>query len=1162
MHLINVQTKKLEYFGGNARTPQYAALSHTWGKAAEELTFQDVKKGDVHKPGVGAKKFQECCRLAKTHDLRYAWIDTCCINKDDPEELREAINSMFRWYRDARVCLVFLADVPPDDDPKNPRSNFASSRWFTRGWTLQELLAPHNLIFYNSDWARLGPKASFCDEIERITGIPKHIIRGDSGVRSASVAQRMSWAASRNTAREEDLAYCLLGIFDVAMPMLYGVGSLAFRHLQEAIIKKTRDDSILAWGLATNARGPFAVATYGNSGVLAVSPLSFAACGDISGRQRSAGDPLYIRGGSLNLRVHLRETTTTGETLALLECGPENDAGTVVGIPLVAAPGGQPGEFFRPQGHRAKLVSRPAPQAPRRLVYIASEPPTTSTEECWLRVCCSVSDLELAEVEPPNRWDPKSDSPLIKVVAAPDRDGPSRTWARFRRDGAASSWDFVVALNYRPLWSSQCRTQCHAMIASRGTPLQDIARRFADMQPGALGRQSAGDGDLSLSATLELATEPRPTLRLSRLRHQPTVTVNATSELESLAACRLPPPRPNEPDERSTPENCGVQLSRAIVNGQDGIIRTLLESSLDVIAREDDWPSLHLASWYGHEAIVRLLLEAGVDPSMVRENGWTPLHLAAVHGHEAVARTLLDRHVDVDTKKEDGWTPLGLAVRYGHDAVSRLLLDRGADAAANEEGWHPLHTAVQYGHGAVATLLLNRGADVNVANRKNSQTPLHLAAANGHKDAVRLLLDRSASMAARERASRMPLHLAAANGHEDATRLLLERGADVAARENDNLTPLDLAIENEHEGTAQLLRGWDAKRNDKSKSGEGEMPPKDDDDPDIDLSARALYWNLLLRFSPWVIVLPYVRHDVIPMLVRTCELGNQERSTETSRMWVGALEYVVAKRKALVEEVFKVAVGDMRQTIDRGEASVVRPTLRAAVEFAARVVETRNPDMIGAWLKVAVSFVDTALERQRPSTDEIFADYNQRFDLSTVPRRQDARAMAYGFTLVLERALQEGPGDMKTVNYLVQIIRDVVRDNMLRDAALCGRWLTTLAASGNEVRLHQVALCAGTRLLGVKNRGAEMELYEKTIAEVLKWGLGAAHAVGMLDGAAVLLAELAKEQITGGVDPAVRDRDAVRRIFLLTLDSLGFVQPDTSIREALLEVLGEIRKID
>ncbi|KLU86656.1 hypothetical protein MAPG_05668 [Magnaporthiopsis poae ATCC 64411] len=416
-----------------------------------------------------------------------------------------------------------------------------------------------------------------------------------------------------------------------------------------------------------------------------------------------------------------------------------------------------------------------------------------------------------------------------------------------------------------------------------------------------------------------------------------------------------------------------------------------------------------------------------------------------------------------------------------------------------------------------------------MADGKNGQTPLHLAAANGRKDTVRLLLNRGASMAAKERASRMPLHLAAANGHEDVTRLLLEAGADMAARRKTKLTPLDLAAENEHDDTARLLRGWVAERDDNINPVEGGM------------------------LAPRSMALSVMRKQAIPSLVRF---------TEGSRTRIGILNYVVGKRKALVEEIVGAAVEDMRQAVDRGEAPVIKPTMRAALELAARIAETRSPDLIGALLKVAVSFIEAAAGKQRPSFEEVIGDFTNQFELSTTPRRKDARTLTHLIILVLKRALQKRPEVVKTVNFLVQIIRDTVRDKTFRDAVLCGRWLATLAPSGCPVRFRQAALCTGTRLLGVKNRGAETEPYEKTIAKVLKWALGAAHAVGLLDDAAMLLVELAKEHITSGVDPAVRDKDAVLRVFLLTSYSLGFVQPDTSIREAMLRVLDEIRRMD
>lgn len=163
--------------------------------------------------------------------------------KTNSVELQEAINSMFRWYRDATICYAYLSDVPAGRDHHSPGSSFFSSRWFHRGWTLQELLAPLNFRFYDAKWNCIGTKGDLCHVVEQIAGIPTSFLLG-----LAELHQRMSWAAKRVTERQEDMAYCLLGIFGVSMPMIYGEGSKAFRRLLKQIMKDIGDDSILAWG--------------------------------------------------------------------------------------------------------------------------------------------------------------------------------------------------------------------------------------------------------------------------------------------------------------------------------------------------------------------------------------------------------------------------------------------------------------------------------------------------------------------------------------------------------------------------------------------------------------------------------------------------------------------------------------------------------------------------------------------------------------------------------------------------------------------------------------------------------------------------------------------------------------------------------------------------
>ena len=239
MWLLNARTKKLVEFEDESKIyGRYAILSHVWQD--DELSFQDIEH-DV--PGFqqkgGYAKIEYACAQALSEKLDYVWVDTCCINKLSSAELSEAINSMYRWYYEAKVCYAFLYDVP-DVELKN-------SKWFTRGWTLQELIAPGFVEFYNSSWQHIGTKFDMIDELARITRIDIKVLKDRNALQSTSVAARLAWAAERQTQKKEDEAYCLMGLFDVNMPMIYGEGSKAFARLQEEIIKTYEDPSILAW---------------------------------------------------------------------------------------------------------------------------------------------------------------------------------------------------------------------------------------------------------------------------------------------------------------------------------------------------------------------------------------------------------------------------------------------------------------------------------------------------------------------------------------------------------------------------------------------------------------------------------------------------------------------------------------------------------------------------------------------------------------------------------------------------------------------------------------------------------------------------------------------------------------------------------------------------
>lgn len=223
--------------------PPYAILSHTWSqKAEDEVTLQDMEDGTAARKA-GYAKIEFCMRQAEKDDMEHCWVDTCCIDKKDLPELAESIVSMFRWYRIARKCYVYLSDVGSMDPARNKsdrQSEFEASRWFRRGWTLQELLAPTGVVFYDNNGTEVGTKESLLSEISTATRIPVEALQATSFA-DFSVVERFSWQDRRQTAKPEDLVYSLLGLFDVSMPIIYGEGySKARQRLEEEISKATR----------------------------------------------------------------------------------------------------------------------------------------------------------------------------------------------------------------------------------------------------------------------------------------------------------------------------------------------------------------------------------------------------------------------------------------------------------------------------------------------------------------------------------------------------------------------------------------------------------------------------------------------------------------------------------------------------------------------------------------------------------------------------------------------------------------------------------------------------------------------------------------------------------------------------------------------------------
>ncbi|KAI0746284.1 heterokaryon incompatibility protein-domain-containing protein [Daedaleopsis nitida] len=289
MWLLHTHTAELHYF--NQPPSRYAILSHVWD--SDEKSFQDIQAlrltiaqdGDDPRARAPAK-IRLCCIRAERDGFEWLWVDTCCIDKTSSAELSEAINSMYQWYKKAAICYVYLGDVSCEQNPKDPDSQFRRSRWFTRGWTLQELIAPDRAIFLSREWVVLGQKSTFALLLHEITNIDVGVLTFQVSLVDVPVARRMHWASARETTRVEDEAYSLMGIFGVNMPTIYGEGRKAFRRLQEEIMKSVADHTLFTWGpglpLHSCGDGVLCLPFNDSIGLLARSPADFRLYGGIA----------------------------------------------------------------------------------------------------------------------------------------------------------------------------------------------------------------------------------------------------------------------------------------------------------------------------------------------------------------------------------------------------------------------------------------------------------------------------------------------------------------------------------------------------------------------------------------------------------------------------------------------------------------------------------------------------------------------------------------------------------------------------------------------------------------------------------------------------------------------------------------------------------------
>ncbi|UKZ89742.1 uncharacterized protein TrAFT101_004783 [Trichoderma asperellum] len=774
MRLINTETLKLEEFSDD-KPPSYAILSHTWGPDFEELTFSDVKNGITDKPGIGSIKFRECCKQAKANSINYAWIDTCCIDKANLVELGEAINSMFRWYSLATVCYAYLSDVPDGDDPSDQASKFRTSRWFKRGWTLQELLAPKHLRFYNSNWHCIGTKGSRSTVIQEITQIPRQFILGVAELHTASVAQRMSWAAQRETKRAEDLAYCLLGIFGITMPMIYGEGGKeAFFRLQEQIMKTTRDDSILAWGLLkdssiSNFQKSVGGDMFIHGDILAATPSDFENSGHIVTREQ-ATNPLHsldIFGGSLRVYLPLLTIDNTSETFGLLSCGPKLDTRQVTAIPLAKITSAAANEYVRPKGASAILHPKPSSDVLPELIHIKKDgQKNISTknqqylfydEDVFAKI-----GLVIIDVVPRACWDDQLT--LISQTNILNNNDPGQILIRFRQN-KEQSLDFVIVIDFHQP-NSRTDQLCCVFTCHRKTALDEIAGKFDRKTLLALRQANASNEHVHLRIELEPMEGNITSITPKAMASPSSYTINATMALENLdtvlESTRLL-------WERKKNDTDIKELSQRAEN---------IKSRLGYIEEERGAIEGEVKQL---KAKKRLLVKE--QQKKIQEMQ----RLEEKQGHMRKRQNEIAERVVYKKKRlneyyhtkgcEDGWTQLHSAMEIDDMDIMNLLFDGTTDIIAADKRWARWITASRKGNvDEIRSLLDTDETELEHKDGIFGRTPLAWASMNGHRDVVKLLLDtEKVDIHSEDKYGGTPLRWALERGYYNIVQLMLPR---------------------------------------------------------------------------------------------------------------------------------------------------------------------------------------------------------------------------------------------------------------------------------------------------------------------------------------------------------------------------------------------------
>ncbi|KAH0491236.1 hypothetical protein TgHK011_002674 [Trichoderma gracile] len=778
MRLLNTSTLKPQEFEyGNI--PQYAILSHRWGK--EEITLQDLEQGITD--NAGFKKVQQCCERAKRDGFEYAWVDTCCINKTSSAELSEAINSMYLWYFQADRCYAYLSDV-------DEQQNIRKSEWFTRGWTLQELLAPSEVHFVDAQWNDLGTRTELQEIISKRTGIPVDILSGVDDLESASIAMRMSWAAERKTQRPEDRAYCLMGIFGINMPLLYGEGERAFIRLQQEIMRVSDDQSLFAWR-SFDSRG----------GLLATSPAAFRFSRYIVpfNHFNDSGDPSTVSSRGIHLTLRFIGIGGGGLGLALLRCRRQDANEWPIAI------------YLKDQSWTMETFERVLSNE-WQLVKMRD---FRSIQYPLRRLC-----IRTGRMTPMRR---------VKSIVG---EGDSKTQTLFYKmkvhEGIVKSMDLTDswALPHATAKGSQDQVWLLLTRSDIVIDIRDGDSRTALEHAVDGGHESIVRMLLARGAQVNLREGASYTLLSTAVRNGQKgiakllldygAMVNPSSAVENQNAPLLLAANQGRADIVELLLHRGAKMDFcaepgsetafwvAIETRNQAVVKVMLDNGADVDERHaahNMTPLMYALERRYDSSFIELLLDKGAEIEMTNSSSETPLSLASRLGDAEAVKLLLDNYAEIEAKTEAGLTPLSQAVLWARHDVVNLLLDHGADIETEQA---PLALAATKGYTRLVELLLRRGANIEWKD-SDGRTPLALAALFGHSTVAEILLSKGAEIDSRDLEGRTPLTLAAMGGKESVVELLLSQGADLDVKDSRRRTPLMLAAKGNHNSVVELL---------------------------------------------------------------------------------------------------------------------------------------------------------------------------------------------------------------------------------------------------------------------------------------------------------------------------------------------------------------------